>query len=129
MYSEPFSKKIIHLNIPYFIRVFPIFLLILCLKKINNLLKILFRWSLCLVFKDTRGAVVSFITEESRAGVEALVRWVLHARFLQVPFVGARLPGHVLAHGREEVVDAPGDDGVVVPGNVGGYDNDGEANP
>lgn len=82
-----------------------------------------------MVFKDTRGAVVSFITEESRAGVEALVRWVLHARFLQVPFVGARLPGHVLAHGRKEVVDAPGDDGVVVPGNVGGYDNDGEANP
>lgn len=46
-----------------------------------------------------------------------------------VPGVLAAGPGQLLREGGDEVVECPGDDGVVVGGDVEGYDADGIANP
>lgn len=47
----------------------------------------------------------------------------------RVPGVPATGPGQPVRKGRDEVVEGPGYDGVVVGGNVEGNDADGVANP
>lgn len=46
-----------------------------------------------------------------------------------VPGVLAAGPGQLVREGGDEVVECPGDDGVVVGGDIEGYDADGIANP
>lgn len=46
-----------------------------------------------------------------------------------VPGVLAAGPGQLVREGGDEVVKRPGDDGVVVGGDIEGYDADGIANP
>lgn len=47
----------------------------------------------------------------------------------RVPAVAAGAPGQGGLEGRQQVVQGPGHDGVVVEGDVEGYDADGKADP